>query len=86
MQIRNDSLNLSSAIGQTSAIDQNKVSSARNSRSTGADDSVELSSFATQLSVDPSRLAQLQAAYQSGAYNVSPSQIANSMINDLPQS
>ena len=45
-------------------------------------DQVQISSLATQLSADPSKLSQLQAAYENGTYNVSPSQIANSILND----
>jgi anti-sigma28 factor (negative regulator of flagellin synthesis) len=81
MQINSNSLNLSQAIGETSALEQNKASGVKN-RSASSGDSIELSSVAAQLSADPSRLEELQAAYQSGTYNVSPSQIANSIIND----
>ncbi len=50
-------------------------------------DQVQLSDLASQLSAqasdtDPSKLARLQAAFESGTYNVSPSQIANSIIGD----
>ena len=50
-------------------------------------DQVQLSDFASQLSAqasttDPAKLARLQAAYNSGTYNVPPSQIANSIIAD----
>jgi len=45
-------------------------------------DQVQISSLASQLSADPSKLSQLQAAYDAGTYNVSPSQIANSILND----
>ncbi len=53
-----------------------------NPRQTGSHDSVQISSLASQLSADPSKLGQLQAAYEAGTYNVSPSQIANSILND----
>ena len=46
-------------------------------------DSVEISSLASHLSADPSKLSQLQAAYDAGTYNVSPSQIATSILNAL---
>jgi anti-sigma28 factor (negative regulator of flagellin synthesis) len=82
MQINNNSLSLSQAIGQTSTVDQTKVSGTGNNRPATAADTVELSSFAAQLAAGPSRLDELQAAYQSGTYNVSPSQIANGLIND----
>jgi anti-sigma28 factor (negative regulator of flagellin synthesis) len=45
-------------------------------------DQVEISSLASQLSSDPSKLSQLQASFEAGTYNVSPSQIANSILND----
>ncbi len=49
----------------------------------GGQDSVQISTSASHLSADPSRLSQLQAAYDAGTYNVSPSQIANSILNAL---
>lgn len=45
-------------------------------------DQVQISSLASQLASDPSKISQLQASYQAGTYNVSPSQIANSILND----
>jgi anti-sigma28 factor (negative regulator of flagellin synthesis) len=45
-------------------------------------DQVSISSLASQMASDPSKLSQLQAAYESGTYSVSPSQIANSILND----
>jgi anti-sigma28 factor (negative regulator of flagellin synthesis) len=45
-------------------------------------DQVQISSLASQLSSDPSKLSQLQASFEAGTYNVSPSQIANSILND----
>jgi anti-sigma28 factor (negative regulator of flagellin synthesis) len=53
-----------------------------NPRQTGGQDSVQISSLASQLSADPSKLSQLQASFEAGTYNVSPSQIANSILND----
>jgi anti-sigma28 factor (negative regulator of flagellin synthesis) len=47
-----------------------------------AQDQVQISSLASQLASDPSKLSQLQASFEAGAYNVSPSQIANSILND----
>jgi anti-sigma28 factor (negative regulator of flagellin synthesis) len=53
------------------------------SRQSGAaQDQVQISSLASQLSSDPSKLSQLQTAYETGTYNVSPAQIANSILND----
>lgn len=48
----------------------------------GGGDQVQISSFASPPSSDPSKLSQLQAAYEGGTYNVSPGQIANSILND----
>ena len=45
-------------------------------------DQVSISSLSRKMANDPSKLSQLQAAYESGTYNVSPSQIANSFLND----
>lgn len=53
-----------------------------NPRERGGQDSVQISSLASQLAADPSKLSQLQASYEAGTYNVSPSQIANSILND----
>ena len=41
------------------------------------EDQVQISSLS-----DPSKLSQLQASYEAGTYNVSPAQIANSILND----
>lgn len=52
-------------------------------RQTGAgQDQVQISSLASQLASDPSKLSQLQTAFETGTYSVSPSQIANSLLND----
>jgi len=45
-------------------------------------DQVQISSLASQLAGDPSKLSQLRASFEAGTYNVSPSQIANSILND----
>jgi anti-sigma28 factor (negative regulator of flagellin synthesis) len=56
------------------------------SRQSAGEDQVQISSLALQLaSSDPSKLSQLQAAYGAGTYDVSPSQIANSILNDALQ-
>ena len=46
-----------------------------NARPSAPQDSVEISSQASHFS-------QIQAAYDAGTYNVSPSQIANSILNN----
>jgi hypothetical protein len=53
-----------------------------NTRPATGEDQVQISSLASQLSADPSKLSQLQATYEAQTYNVSPSQIANSILND----
>jgi anti-sigma28 factor (negative regulator of flagellin synthesis) len=45
-------------------------------------DQVSISSLASQIASDPSKLSQLQASYEAGTYSVSPSQVANRLIND----
>jgi anti-sigma28 factor (negative regulator of flagellin synthesis) len=50
-------------------------------------DQVQISNLASQLtSSDLSKLSQLQEAYQAGTYNVPPSRIANSILNEALQS
>jgi anti-sigma28 factor (negative regulator of flagellin synthesis) len=78
MQITNSLLSSISndlGFGQTAS----KAASRQGSQ---GEDQVQISTLASQLSSDPSKLSQLQAAYESGTYNVSPSQIANSILND----
>jgi anti-sigma28 factor (negative regulator of flagellin synthesis) len=79
MQINNL---LSSSIA--SDLNPGKPSCKASSHQSGAgQDQVQISSLASQLSAnDLSKLSQLQAAYEAGTYNVSPSQIANSILND----
>ncbi len=61
------------------AADVDRQASRPAPRQSPAEDQVQLSSQATQL-------AQLQKAYDSGTYNVSPAQIANSILNDATRS
>jgi anti-sigma28 factor (negative regulator of flagellin synthesis) len=52
-------------------------------RQAAGQDHVHISSLAAQLSAsNPSKLSQLQVAHEAGTYHVSPSQIANSILND----
>jgi anti-sigma28 factor (negative regulator of flagellin synthesis) len=60
-------------------------SSKAGARSSAGQDQVQISNLASQFSADPSKLSRLQAAYEAGTYSVSPSQIANSMINEMMQ-
>jgi len=81
-----DTLGVNQA-AQTKQIGQTAVNG-RGERGADSDgDQVHLSDFASQLSAqasssDPGKLARLQSAYNSGTYNVSPAQIANSIISD----
>lgn len=71
---------LPSPIGATpSSSGKTQLSGQRQSGS----DQVQISDMASLLSSDPQKLAQLTAAVQNGTYNISPSQIANSMINEM---
>lgn len=64
----------------------NKPSSKSNSSRSVGEDQVQISSLASQLASDPSKLSQLQSEFETGTYNVSPSQIANSLLNSMLQS
>jgi hypothetical protein len=78
MQIRNL---LSSSIA--SDVSAGKQAFKSPPRQAAGEDHVHISSLASQLSAsNPSKLSQLQAAYEAGTYNESPSQIANSILND----
>jgi anti-sigma28 factor (negative regulator of flagellin synthesis) len=76
MQITNNLQSNSIELGQSTA----KPCSPSQRQS--PQDQVSISSLASQVASDPSKLSQLQAAYESGTYNVSPQQIANSLINN----
>lgn len=82
MRIHNNLPNLTQALAQTAPADSPTTGKLRGGRRTArSGDRVQLSDMAALLSVDPSKLAQLQSEVSSGTYNVSPSQIANSIIN-----
>ena len=78
MQITNSLL---SSISNDLGIGQ-QASKAGSRQANQGEDRVQISSLASQLSSDPSKLSQLRASYEAGTYNVSPSQIANSILND----
>ena len=82
MQINNN-VSLSSI---ASDLGLNKPSPKQTSQSGAGQDQVQISSLAQQYSSNPSALSQLQAAFESGTYNVSSSQIANSLISSMMQS
>jgi flagellar biosynthesis anti-sigma factor FlgM len=75
------------SLGQAQAILPSPVGAATTgktgSSSRKSGDQVQISDMATLLSTDPQKLAQLTAAIQNGTYNVSPSQIAASIVNEL---
>jgi anti-sigma28 factor (negative regulator of flagellin synthesis) len=76
---------LSSSI--TSDVSAGKQAVKSPPRQGAGEDHVEISSLASQLSAsNPSKLSQLKAAYEAGTYYVSPSQIANSILNDALKS
>jgi anti-sigma28 factor (negative regulator of flagellin synthesis) len=80
MQI-NNSLQAGSILSDLGVSPQASKANPRPNAGPGQDQ-VQISSLASQLSADPSKLSQLQAAYEQGTYNVSPAQIANSILND----
>jgi len=63
-----------------------KPSSKPNAQPNAGQDQVQISGLASQLASDPSKLSQLQAAYENGTYSVSPSQIANTLLDSMLQS
>jgi hypothetical protein len=73
MQITN---NLLSSIASDSRCSQTATKAS--SRPSQAQDQVQISSQES-----PSKLSQLQASYEAGTYNVSPAQIANSILNAM---
>jgi len=78
MQITN---NLLSGISSNLGLGQTATKASSRQTSQGQDQA-QISSLASQLASDPSKLSQLQASYEAGTYNVSPSQIANGILND----
>jgi anti-sigma28 factor (negative regulator of flagellin synthesis) len=79
MQINNN-LPMNHIAGDLGAGQSNSKAGARSS---AHQDQVQISSLASQFSADPSKLSQLQAAYEAGTYSISPSQIASSMIHEM---
>jgi flagellar biosynthesis anti-sigma factor FlgM len=94
MKIDTNALNLNPSVDQTVQASQSAVKGHHGGHhhGGGAGDKVQLSDLAAQLSMqisaqasaaDPSKLAQLQASYEAGTYNVSPHQIAASIIHEM---
>jgi flagellar biosynthesis anti-sigma factor FlgM len=84
MKIDNNPLGLTPAVSQ-SPIGGGAPKAHSGHHHGGGGDHVQISDMAAQLATDPQKLAQLQAAVANGTYKVSPSQIANSMINEMSQ-
>ena len=82
MKIESHAPNLTQALTQTQP---NGSSPKTGSPLDHQGDSVRISDMAAQLSADPQKLAQIEASLAAGAYQVLPSQIANSMINEALQ-
>jgi anti-sigma28 factor (negative regulator of flagellin synthesis) len=80
MKIDNNALNLTQSIAQTQPAMASPISHG-SKKATG--DHVQLSDMASLLSVGQQRLEQLEQQYSTGTYSVSPSQIANGMINSM---
>ena len=72
---------------QTNSIASNLGVSPQASKSNprqSAQDSVQIEPRLALLRRPPPKLSRLQASYDAGTYNVSPSQIAHSILNDAP--
>ena len=78
--VDNSALNLTQSVSQAATSAHGNCAS---SKSRPTSDSADISQLAAQLSADPNRIAQLEAAVASGTYKVSPSQIAASLINEM---
>ncbi len=88
MKIDLSALNLTQSLQQTAPINPEAVKGKGLHQLAGDGDQVQISDLASQLTaqasaVDPERLARLQAALEAGSYNVSPDQIAASVIRAL---
>jgi anti-sigma28 factor (negative regulator of flagellin synthesis) len=80
MQINSNlqSNSIASELGLGQSSSKNGAASSRQS----GQDQVSISSLASQMTGDPSKLSQLQASYEAGTYNISPGRIAQSIMND----
>ena len=88
MKIDLNALNLTQSLQQTAPTNPEAVKGKGLPYLTGGSDQVQISDLASQLAArasatDPERLARLQAAFEAGSYNVSPNQIAASIIREL---
>lgn len=88
MKIDLNALNLTQSLQPAPPINPESLKGTGYQQDAAGGDQVQISDLAAQLSAqasttDPSRLAQLQASYEAGTYNVSPNQIAGSIISEL---
>jgi len=78
-------LDTASLISQTGAASQTGKANGRSlvgDSSSSIGDNVQLSDYAKMAAGDPDKISRLTAAVSSGQYQVSPAQIANSLIAD----
>lgn len=80
MKIDNNALSLTQSIAQTQP---SAISGKGSQNRRAAGDHVQISDMASLLSTSQQKIEQLAQSYANGTYNVSPSQIANSMINSM---
>jgi flagellar biosynthesis anti-sigma factor FlgM len=92
MQIDSTNVGLGqmSQAAQTAATGDTKEARGHH-RHAGGEDKVQISDLASQLTAqasasDPQKIEQLKASYESGTYNISPQQIAASMMNEASPS
>lgn len=88
MKIDSNTSNLTQSLEPAAPANPESVKGQAYRHGTVRGDQVELSDLASRLSAqasatDSSKLAQLRSAYKAGTYNVSPSQIAGSIIDEL---
>jgi flagellar biosynthesis anti-sigma factor FlgM len=88
MKIDLNALNLTQSLQPAAATNPEAVKGKGLHQLAGDGDQVQISDLASQLAsqasaADPERLARLQAAFEAGSYNVSPDQIAGSIIHEI---
>jgi flagellar biosynthesis anti-sigma factor FlgM len=88
MKIDLNALNLTQSLQQTAPANPETIKGKGLQHLAGGGDQVQISDLASQLAAqasaaDPERVARLQAAFETGSYNVSSDQIAASIIRDL---
>lgn len=85
---RFEPLNLTQSLQQTAPANPEVVKGKGHQQQRAAGDEVQIPDLARQLAAqasaaDPARLTRLQAAFEAGSYNVSPDQIAASVIREV---